>query len=362
MHEFARASSVRSVVRVTGNYSSETPLHPAAMESLLAAFEQGWADPKKISQQSARAAILRNQSLENIAHRLGLSPDTIEVLGEPYLGHYLGIAGLLDESSTFVYSATDKGKIRAIARNHPGPVLGLEVDHGGQLIWPKNFPTKGVLSLQLANGETGVLHNVTRNTELLEHATHIAIDATTSGPRVALPSRWSTALFDAQSWAGPAGLGILAINTSAYRYPLPHLAPIKSPGSFSLPLLIAAAVALENFVEEAPDIRHRAVAMLGSCDGIDVVAADSSAVSNKLSLVVSGVAGEQLVRALSERGFTVDSGSACSPADLQPSHVLAAMGYPTTGQIRLTLHRGVTETEIGELVDALTSTVAALRG
>ncbi len=35
--------------------------------------------------------------------------------------------------------------------------------------------------------------------------------------------------------------------------------------------------------------------------------------------------------------FALDSGSACTAEDLQPSHVLAAMGVLTHGNIRITL-------------------------
>ena len=353
MHVLARASSVRSVVRVTGNFTSENPLHPAAKEALLAAFDQGWADPKKISQSSARAAILRNQSLENIGNRLSLRPDAIEIIGEPALGHFLAIAGLLSPTQNFAYASIDKGKIRAIARAHSGPVQELEVDREGQILKTSPLTDDTVLSLQLANGETGAIQKYRP-----AQGVTIAVDATASGPRLSLPENWSTALFDAQSWAGPSGLGVLAINDSAYTYPLPRIAPIKSPGTYSLPLLIAAAIALENFTPEDPEIRRYLIASLSEIEGVDIVAPNTEALANKISLTVSGVAGEQLVRALAEDEIDVDSGSACSAADLQPSHVLAAMGYPTTGHLRLTLHSGTTRGEIDSLKKAISRAIS----
>ena len=353
MHVLARASSVRSVVRVTGNFTSESPLHPAAREALLAAFDQGWADPKKISQSSARAAILKNQSLENIGNRLGLRPDAIEIIGEPALGHFLAIAGLLSPSQNFAYASIDKGKIRAIARAHSGPVQELEVDSKGQISGATNLPDDTVISLQLANGETGIIQKF-----LPTHRVKIAVDATASGPRLPLPENWSTALFDAQSWAGPSGIGILAINDSGYTYPLPRIAPIKSPGTYSLPLLIAASIALENFEPEDSGIRRYLIESFTGMAGISVVAADTQALPHKISLSIPGIVGEQLVRTLAEGGNDIDSGSACSAADLQPSHVLAAMGYPTTGHMRLTLHHGVTKSEIDSLKKAISQAIS----
>ncbi len=352
MHVLARASSVRSVVRVTGNFTSESPLHPAAREALLAAFDQGWADPKKISQSSARAAILKNQSLENIGNRLGLRPDAIEIIGEPALGHFLAIAGLLSPTQNFAYASIDKGKIRAIARAHSGPVQEMEVDSKGQISGATNLPDDTVISLQLANGETGIIQKF-----LPAHRVKIAVDATASGPRLPLPENWSTALFDAQSWAGPSGIGILAINDSGYTYPLPRIAPIKSPGTYSLPLLIAASIALENFAPEDAKMRRYLIESFTGMAGISVVAADTQALPHKISLSIPGIAGEQLVRALAEGGADVDSGSACSAADLQPSHVLAAMGYPTTGHVRITLHSGTTHSKIDALKKAISQAI-----
>jgi cysteine desulfurase len=341
------------VVRVTGNFTSESPLHPAAREALLAAFDQGWADPKKISQSSARAAILKNHSLENIGNRLGVRPDAIEVIGEPALGHFLAIAGLLSPTQNFAYASIDKGKIRAIARAHSGPVQEMEVDSKGQISGATNLADNTVISLQLANGETGIIQKF-----LPEPRVKIAVDATVSGPRLPLPENWSTALFDAQSWAGPSGIGILAINDSSYTYPLPRIAPIKSPGTYSLPLLIAASIALENFAPEDAEMRRYLTESFTGMAGILVVAGDTQALPHKISLSIPAIAGEQLVRTLAEGGIDIDSGSACSAADLQASHVLAAMGYPTTGHVRLTLHHGVTKSEIDSLKKAISQAIS----
>ena len=359
MHAPAGASSVHLVVRVTGNFTSEGPLDPAARQALLAAFDQGWADPKKLSQNSSKAAILRNQAIESISSRLGVRADAVEILGEPALGHYLGIVGLLKEDSPLYYSAVDKGKIRAIARAHRGPKVELPVDRNGLIQKSNSCETDAVFSLQLANSETGVVQNFN---ELVEGNGLIAIDATASGPHLGLPARWDTALFDSSSWNGPSGIAILAINNpSEYSYPLPHIAPIRTPGSSSLPLLIAASIALENFTTVDETLRSYAMEKLALVAGLEVVAPSARALPHIFSCIVPGVAGEYLVRELSRLGFDIDSGSACNPEDLQPSHVLAAMEYATEGHLRFTLHAGTTREDIDLLVHAVTTVADNLR-
>lgn len=358
MRASLRASSVHPVVRVTGNFAYEAPLSPPVRDALLAAFDQGWADPKKQSQAASRAAILRNQSIENIASRVGIPVQSVEVLGEPSLGHFLAIAGLLRNESTFAYASIDKGKVRAIARRHEGSCLELPVTSDGQISFPNSLPPATTLSLQLANGETGViqLHN-----EALESAQFISVDATTSGARVALPSRWDSALFDARSWNGPAGLSILAIaNRADFAYPLPHLAPISAPGSYSLPLLIAASVALESFVVETPENREYLISELQKLERVEVVAKDSPSINSILSCVIKGARNEVIVRELASQGIDVDAGSACSPADLQPSHVLASMGYETDGHLRFTIRADVSKDEITKAVQSLKAVISAI--
>lgn len=348
------------MVRVTGNFSSEGPLHPAALDALLAAFEQGWADPKKLTESSAKAAILRDGALATISTRLNLPQASLEIIGEPALGSYLSIAGLLRPESTFFYGATDKGKVRAIARAHTGPVIEIPVNTLGELEIPQEIVGHSVLSLQSANSETGAIQDLEN---FVDSATDISIDATASGVKTQLPSRWATALFDATSWSGPSGLAILAINNDkVWKYPLPHIAPIRSPGSYSLPLLLAAAVALDEFTydqEGLHALQQQLITGLTSIPGIRYVLTHGA--PNFNSFLVDGVANEQLIRALSERGISIDGGSACNPEDLQPSHVIAAMGYPTHGHIRITLHSDTTKSDIDLLLSACLEIIPALR-
>jgi len=73
------------------------------------------------------------------------------------------------------------------------------------------------------------------------------------------------------------------------------------------------------------------------------------------------VDGERLLNSLLSKGFAVDSGSACNAANLEPSHVLAAMGKLTQGNIRLTIHHSVTPEEVDGLLRAIEESVAELR-
>ena len=341
------------MVRVTGNFTSENPLSEIVSKAISAAFEAGWADPKKLSQVSQRAKILQSQALEALASGLGIRVDQMEIVGESELATYLCIAGFLDPSRHLSVGAIDRGKIRAFARTHQSHSI-IPVDQNGYLD-VSQIPADSILSLQIANGETGILQDIDL---LATKAQTVVLDATYSGSRIALGDRWDGAIFSSQAWGGPSGISIMAIaNSQQWRYPLPHIAPIRTPGGYSLPLLLGAAVALENFAEDRIKIdslnlylRQKIASALPTAI---LVGANSERLSNYQTIIVPGTVSEMLVRELEASSISIDAGSACSPADLAPSHVLAAMGLPTEGSIRITLRQDHSESDIDSFVSAL---------
>ena len=352
---------------VTGNFSHRAPLGSLAREALLAALDEGWADPLKISQASARAAILQNHCLESLSSRLSLQLDQIEILGEVNLGHFLSVGGLLDADSHLVLGATDRSEIFAMSQSHSGPTSIIPVNRHGR--FEKNEIEKmmipgSVVAVALANAETGVIQCLD-SPEF--NSAQAAIDATTSGTRAPLPAFWESALFDATSWGGPCGIGILAIRDGGrWKNPLPHISSSRVPHSYSLPLLVSATVALENFDAESERIRGLTQALrtriFQSVSECDIAGELDESLEHITSFSFLYCEGEELLRKLSERGFVVDSGSACTAMNLQPSHVLAAMGVLTHGNVRVTIHPGTTEDHVYLLGDAIIETVAEMRG
>ena len=359
------------MVRVTGNFTSQSPLHPAARALLIDAFGQGWADPAKIGDDSARTAILRNEAIESIAQNLALQPSQIEVIGEPRLGQHLAISGLLKSDLTLVHSAVDRRSVFAVGvahENSGGKTQILKVGPNGRICDLTQIKQKSVLALQGANIETGITQDVDSVIATI-NPTYVALDYS-AAPNLPLPSRWDSAIFDATSWQGPAGIGILAIrNSTAWKNPLPNLGIRRTPESSSLPLLLASAVALDEWLKEEATEGKR-IAELNQLIRQSLTAAQlniafavfvSDSVSQTIALVADGCVGEDLVRQLNEMNFVLDSGSACTAAQMQPSHVLAALGMKSEGNLRITLHHGVTEAEVRQLISAITSVVQKSR-
>ena len=85
---------------------------------------------------------------------------------------------------------------------------------------------------------------------------------------------------------------------------------------------------------------------------------------NNTNFSFIGVEGETLLLDLDAKGISASTGSACSSASLDPSHVLLALGLShemAHGSLRMTLGRGTTEEQIDYVLEVLPEVVARRR-
>ncbi len=244
--------------------------------------------------------------------------------------------------------------------------MGQRLD--GTLDGDTNYPTgdkEDVLAWQAANGETGITA-----TAPSDFAGKIFVDATASGSLIPLPPNWHTALWNSRAWQGPAGLGIFAVaNRSQWRNPLPHNSHGVSSFDFSIPLAITSAIALDNHTREYKEQEIKLVALnakirhflLTEIGDVDIAGTLESTLPHLLSFSLLYVDAALLVNELDARGFAVDSGSACSSANMEPSHVLAAMGLLTHGNVRMTIHSNITDESVDRFLHTLKELVVRIR-
>ena len=73
--------------------ASAEPMRPAAREALLAALDDGWADPVRLYREGRRARLLLDQARERIAAAIGCRADELAFTGSGTQAVHLGVLG-----------------------------------------------------------------------------------------------------------------------------------------------------------------------------------------------------------------------------------------------------------------------------
>jgi cysteine desulfurase len=273
------------------------------------------------------------------------------------------------------------GRHHAAAAEDPSLFAEVPVDRMGRvdlfaLEQALAVPGAVLAAVQSANGETG-----TR--QPLEHAhglcralgVPLLVDAMASLGRDEPPAHFDVLAGDARSWGGPPGLGVLVVpERTRWRRPGP-VSEIEHGRTDVEPVVATALAAAEAWrqtqasrVDQAARssalIRRLRVAAAGLRD-VDVVGDPDDRLPHILTFSLLYVDGEALVIELDRRGFAVGSGSACTSSTLAPSHVLAAMGVLTHGNVRVTLPfttiGSTLEDDVDRFIAELPDAVATVR-
>jgi len=306
---------------------------------------------------------------------LGARPDEVSFPSSGTQANHLAVLGSRrDARDRLVVSAVEHSSVLEAARTWEaggGGVTTLAVDGAGRVdvgMLAAAAHGAALVCLQHGNGEVGTLQPV----EGVPADVPLLVDAAQSVGRVPVPPSWTLLTASARKWGGPAGVGVLAVRRgSRWRSPLPadeHEGG-RVPGAVAVPAVAAAAAALEAVSADAAAESARLSALVDRIRAtVPAAVADVEVVGDpvhRLPHVVTFsclyVDGESLVLALDREGFAVSSGSACTASALRPSHVLAAMGALTHGNLRVSLPRGTDAADVDRFLAVLPRVVSDLR-
>lgn len=347
--------------------ASSEPLHPAARAALLAALDRGYADPRRLHSPARDARLLLDNAREVVAEALGVRRDEVSFTSSGTDAVHRGLLGLVSPGDVVAHSAVEHSAVlHALAWRSDLVTRSVGVDGAGR-VDVADLGDPQVLALQSANHEVGTLQPVA----VAAGVAPVFVDACASMGRLPLPDGWSVAAGSAHKWGGPAGVGVLLVRKgAAWRTPFPADDRVdeRASGFENVPAALAAAAALQAVVAERAEVNPRQHALVDRIRAAAAAIPDTEVVGDPVDrlphLVTFSclyVDGEALVDALNRRGFSVASGSACTASTLEPSHVLAAMGALTHGNVRVSLTRDTTEAEVDAFCAALPEVVAGIR-
>jgi cysteine desulfurase len=369
--------------------ASAEPLHPSAREALLAALDDGWADPARLHREGRRAQLLLEGAREAVAAELGCRPDELSFTSSGTQAVHLAVLGTVQARQS---AARGPGHLVASAVEHSSvlnaadwlaratgtavTITGVDAlgraDVSGFAAAVSRERTL-LACLQSANHEVGTLQPVAEAAAACRAAgVPLMVDIGASAGRMPAPHGWSLLAASARKWGGPAGVGLLVVRKGTrWREPFPadDREHHRVPGVPNVPAVLAAAASLASASRERDrdDATLRALvarirAEVPRTVPDSVVHGDPD---GRLPHIVTFsclyVDGETLVTELDRAGFSVSSGSACVADTRQPSHVLAAMGALTHGNVRVSLPRDVRAESVTEFLELLPPIVAKVR-
>jgi len=237
-----------------------------------------------------------------------------------------------------------------------------------------------LFSAMAANNEVGVLHDlqaigaICRDRGVVFHTD--AAQATTVNPLDVNATQIDLLSISAHKMYGPKGIGVLYVRRGRPRMKLApilhgggHERGLRS-GTLDVPSIVGMGVAAELAaagLSGVGDLRARRDRLYkGLNAGLSGVHLNGPALddraANNLNVSFEGVEAEALLMAIRE--IAVSTGSACTSATLEPSHVLRAMGVSDAlahTSIRFGLGRFNTDDEIDYVVDKIAVKVTELR-
>ncbi len=360
--------------------ASGQPLNPAAREALAAAADAGWADPRRLYREARQSALLLDAAREAVATVLGARPADVAFTGGASVALRQAVEGALaGRPGPLVVSAVEHSAVLRAADAHEargGEVRTVGVDRQGRVdleAWAAALTGASLACLQAANHEVGTLQPTAAAAAARDAGVPLLVDATMTVGRTDPPEAWDLLVTQASTWGGPSGFGALAVRpgmrwrgTEGAEGGSPG---IGDPGPVSIPLAVAAARGLEwaegARSSDAPRARQltdriRADVAVSVTD-VALLGDPVERLPYLTAFSCLYVDGETLVLGLDRSGYAISSGSSCVADTRRPSHVLAAMGVLTQGNVRVSLPWGVSDETVDGLLATLPGVVADAR-
>lgn len=374
------------------DHAATCPVDPRVVDKMLPYFTRAYGNAASRTHAFGWAAEEAVEAArEQIALTIGADAKEITFTSGATESNNLAIKGVaeyLHEQGNHVITVATEHKAVLDAckhlERHGHEVTLLPVAPDGRItaqqVADAIRPTTVLVSVMLANNETGVLQPIDEIGRLChERKVLLHTDAVQAFGKI--PIDVDALDVDLMSLSahkiyGPKGVGALYVRR---RRPRVRIAPQihggghergNRSGTLNVPGIVgfgeAARVAREGMAEESARIerlRNRLRDRLRSeVKHVTVNGSEQHVLPGHLNMSFEYIEGESLLMALKD--VALSSGSACTSASLEPSYVLRAMGLNDElahSSLRMTLGRGTTEEEIDYVVELIGKHVVRLR-
>jgi cysteine desulfurase len=365
--------------RVYLDWNATTPLRPEARQAMAAAWDLA-GNPSSVHAEGRQARRLVEGARAAISGAVGARPQDVVFTSGGTEANALALTpglrrGVGEPAQRLLVSAIEHTSVLSGGR-FPPEAIGtiqvtgsglIDIDHLRRLL---AVGRPALVSVMLANNETGALQPVGEVADIVHEAgglLHVdAIQALGKIPFDIKSLRADLITFSAHKVGGPKGVGalVLAEETQGLepllrgggqelgrRAGTENVAGIAAFGAATT----AAMAALAGDISRLHALRERLENGLQQTPGMIVFSAEVPRLPNTTLFTVPGLKAETAVIGFDLGGIAVSSGSACSSGKVQPSHVLAAMGFGkelAQGAVRLSMGWSTSEADIDLALEA----------
>ncbi len=378
------------------DHAATTPLHPLAIDAMVAVLRGPFGNPSGVHDISAAAREVLEEARETVASFVGCRARELVFTGGGTESLNLALRGTLAVNAprpVFLTSAIEHDAVRATAEwlaatgqahHETLPVTStglLDLDAAAAAI-ARHADRVIVVAVMAVNNEVGTVQPLRALAALLaEHRSATLVVDAVQAP-VWLDLKPITALADfvalsAHKFGGPKGVGTLTVREGRSITPLLHgggQERERRSGTQNVAGIVGLAAAATvtdtsraDVVARVSGLRDRLVdEVLAAVDGCRETVPDRSIkVPGNAHLTLDGVESEAVLVLLNDAGVAASAGSACASGALHVSPVLLAMGVDKEragGALRLTLGAASTDADVDAVVDALPRVLRQLRG
>lgn len=359
------------------DHNATTPLAEGVLDAMLPYLRDQYGNASSAHSlgRAARAAV--EQARERVARLVNAQPQQIIFTGSGTEANNLALKGIVAQYETgrLLISAVEHASVRSPAQAMAEQGWGVDTlptDSEGRVtsaaVQEHLHPNTRLVSIMLANNETGVLQDIAALSKAIKKAGIVFhTDATQAAGKIKVDfAALGVQLMSlsAHKLYGPKGVGALVVADGVELQPLIHGGgKTLRGGSENVAAIVGFGAAAELASKELQQRAEQLLTLRGYLEqrlheipSLVIFAEHAERLPNTVLCSIPEFSGETLIENLDHKGICVSSGSACTSGSFQPSHVLTAMGVERRLQqnvLRISLGIGNTRDDIDYLITSL---------
>ena len=378
------------------DHAATTPVRPEVMAAMQPYFAERFGNPSSIYSLAQEARDGVAEARERVSAVLNCRTSEVVFTGNGTESNNTALKGVASamrqRGNHIVTSAIEHHSVLhplEQLENDGFEITVLPVDESGRIeaaaVADAVRKDTLIVSVMMANNEVGTVQDIAEISRLAKNRSAqlggqviVHTDAAQAAGKLSLDT--DSLGVDLLSLTGhkvyaPKGVGVLFIRRGVQLEPLLSgggQERQRRSGTENVPYIVAIGKALELAEAERDEFTGRTGRLRDMLEaGIIERLPDTKVngnikhrISNITNLSFPGVQGEPVLLGLDFRAVAASSGSACTSASVEPSHVLTAMGLPVelaVGSVRFSLGRESTEAEVQEVIAVLPEVVQRLR-